>query len=260
MENKEFFKNANDITDFALDGTSKKNTLKVTSNHGFTIAPQKIIRCFRMRELEKIVLLELFSYIGRSGYAFPSHNYLALKLGKKSTSSVKSALKSLREKGFIDWSHGGGDFGTNHYYITDLTKSPYIILSEATHYFIKEVLRDYRNRISYVKLYGTILDYVEKPKSEINTDQDHYGLVMQHLEKYPQEREFPEFYSTFLTCLNNEIYNKTSFLIDIDWKARTIELFSKHFPELISEGGSPSLLEKMFVDLWERERERRFIY
>jgi hypothetical protein len=45
MENKEFFKNANDITDFALDGTSKKNTLKVTSNHGFTIAPQKIIRC-----------------------------------------------------------------------------------------------------------------------------------------------------------------------------------------------------------------------
>lgn len=122
------------------------------------------------------------------------------------------------------------------------------------------MLSDYRNRISYDKLYGTVLDFVEKPKSEINTDQDLYGLVMQHLEKYPQEREFPEFYFTFLTCLNNEIYNKTSFLIEIDWKARTLELFEKHFPELISEGRSPSLLEKMFVDLWDRDRERRFIY
>jgi Helix-turn-helix domain len=255
MDKKKCIVNANDLTDFALDGSLKEKKLKVSSNHGYTIAPQKVIRCFRLSELEKLILLELFSYLGRNGYAFPSHNYLALKLGKKSTSSVKNALKSLKLKGMLYWYHGGGDFGTNHYYIPDLSKSPYLILSEATHFYIDTVLKEYRNKISYNKLYGTILNFVEKPKCDLNTANDPYGLVIKHLQEYPHEENSYEFYSIFLTLLNDEIYNKTSFDIEIDWNEKILDLFNNHFPDFIENRVYPSLLQEKFHELWESEKQ-----
>jgi Helix-turn-helix domain len=260
MKRKQYLQNASDITNFALDGTLKENSLKVTSNHGYTVAPQKIIRCFRLSELEKVILLELFTYLGRNGYAFPSHNFLALKLGKKSTSSVKNALKNLRTKGMIYWYHGGGDFGTNHYYIPDLSKSPYIILSEVTHYYIDMVLKQYRNQLSYDKLYGSVLDFVERPKSVINTYKDYYGMVIEHLEEYPHEEDTIAFYSFYLNLLNDHIYQKTKFKVEIDWEKMITELFTHNYPEVIANCEFPSVLERKFKDIWDRESKLRYFH
>ena len=96
------------LSKFAQDNNED---MIMTSNHDYVIAPQKILRCFRLNEIEKLVLFELLSYMGEKDYAFPSHKRLAFKLGKKSVSSIKKALNSLKDKGFIKWSKGGGDIG-----------------------------------------------------------------------------------------------------------------------------------------------------
>ncbi|MGF0471633.1 helix-turn-helix domain-containing protein [Lysinibacillus fusiformis] len=95
------------LSKFAQDNNED---MIMTSNHAYVIAPQKIIRCFRLNEIEKLVLLELLS-LGEKDCAFPSHKRLAFKLGGKSVSSIKKALNSLKDKGFIKWSKGDGDIG-----------------------------------------------------------------------------------------------------------------------------------------------------
>jgi hypothetical protein len=91
------------LTEFATD-----SLWLVSSNKSYVIAPQKIFRCIGLTDLEVRLLLELMSNMGFTNYAYPGHKYLAFKLGKKSTSSVKNHLNSLREKGFLEWEIGGG--------------------------------------------------------------------------------------------------------------------------------------------------------
>lgn len=176
---------AKGLTCFAMD----ERNIPVLKHRGYSMAPQKILRCARLSDLEKLLLIDLFSYMGERGYAYPSHNYLSLMLGKKSRSSVKKALNSLQEKGFIYWEKGGGDFGTNSYMVADLYHNPYIIMSEANHFFTDLLLSKYRNKIPYEKLFGAILSYLEPPESQLNGETDFYGEYIRHLAKFPGDKD-----------------------------------------------------------------------
>jgi len=67
------------LTTFATEN----GNIRMAANRGFVITPQKVLRCFRLNDIEKILLLEMVSYMGVNDYAFPSHKRLAFKLGKK---------------------------------------------------------------------------------------------------------------------------------------------------------------------------------
>lgn len=198
------------LSNFAMDNEK----LKMAANKGFVIAPQKIIRCFRL--IEKLLLLEILSYMGANDYAFPSHKRLAFKLGKKSTASIKNALKSLKDKGFIDWSSGGGDMGTNHYVLMDLHYNPYIIMSEFTHFFVEEILADYRSEISYEDIYLTVLETVEKPKNARDED-DQYGICIDWLFKDINLKDRIDMYWRFGEILMYNIQVQSHMIIKRDF-------------------------------------------
>ena len=64
-----------------------------------------------------ILFLLLDLYNVKKGYSFPSEQTLADK-SKYSLRSVKRAIKSLKEKGYIDWEQGNTG-KSNHYQIFD---------------------------------------------------------------------------------------------------------------------------------------------
>ena len=205
--------------------------IKMTANNGYVIAPQKIIRCFRVNEIEKLLLLEIISYMGENNYAFPSHKRLAFKLGKKSTATIKNTLISLKDKGFIDWSGGGGDLGTNRYYLKDLFSNPYLIMSEFTHFFAEEILSIHRGEISYEAIYSTILDIVEKPKNMRGED-DSYGICIDWLFKDPSLRDMVDMYWVFGDILHHRISLQSNITINFDTFRLVTEQFKKFQPPL----------------------------
>lgn len=58
------------LTDISLE-----HKRLLASNRGYVIAPQKVLRCFRLSDLEIRVLLDLMSLMGEKDYAFPGHKY-----------------------------------------------------------------------------------------------------------------------------------------------------------------------------------------
>ncbi|MGG3889602.1 helix-turn-helix domain-containing protein [Metabacillus fastidiosus] len=228
------------LTNVALDDKE----FKATSNEGYVIAPQKIIRCLRISDLEKLLLLELLSLMGGANYAFPSHKYLAIRLGKKSPTSIKRALKTLQEKGFIYWAKGGGDLGTNHYHVKNLFYNPYLIMSEMTFYCIEKILEIYRGDIAYDDLYGAVLDFVEPKKGEEGIHKDRYDAYIKHLFQYPEDRDCPSLYTTYCDRLSDHIESKTGFGIDIMWESHFMELFESKLNDVIY------LMDERYPDLY----------
>lgn len=214
------------LTDLATD-TSQ---LKMVSNKGYTIAPQKILRCYRVTDFEKVLLIDLVSYMGDNGYAFPSHGHLAFKHGKKSTASVKTALKSLRDKGFIKWHTGGGDLGTNHYRLKELYFNPYLILSEFTQYCVNEILNRYRGEISYDSLFSSVLNFSQKNQNSLV--EDIYGKFIDLILKKPAVRNSHQHYHLFADNLTYYIEDCTNFLINIDWYSHVKSFFETNFPDV----------------------------
>lgn len=213
------------LSAFAQD----KEKIKMTANRGYVIAPQKIIRCFRLNDIEKVLLLELLSYMGANDYAFPSHKRLAFKLGKKSTASIKNALKSLKDKGFIDWRKGGGDIGSNRYTLNDLYSNPYLIMSEFTHFFVEEILGAHRDEISYENIYSTVLEIAEKPKGVKITD-DPYGICIDWLFKDRNLRDQIDMYWLFGDILRCKIGECSGSLIEIDGFKLAQAYFQQYHP------------------------------
>ncbi len=211
------------LSAFAQDNNTE---IVMTANHGYVVAPQKILRCYRLSDFEKLLLLELLSYMGENNYAFPSHKRLAFKLGKKSVSSIKKALNSLKDKGFITWTKGRGDIGSNRYYLSELTVNPYIILSEFVHYFVERILEKYRNEISYESIYGPILSLVEKQTFDLET-QDVYGICLNHLFKNSESMNRIDMYD----LLAEHLIHCISINANIAIKINTLELITDHFEE-----------------------------
>ncbi len=108
-----------------------------TDTHmGYTIAPHKIHRCFGLTPEERMILIDLFGFMGDNHMCFPSQETIARNIGCSSKTvgrritalvSKKLILVSSRQK--------------NHrYYLPkDLDTNPYILMSEKTHEFIREV-------------------------------------------------------------------------------------------------------------------------
>jgi hypothetical protein len=207
--------------------TDPNRQLGLQRNKGFTIAPQKILRCFRLSDSEKLLLLDLFSYLGKSPFAFPSHNTLTFGLGKKGTGSIKAALNSLRDKKFIWWDKGGGDLGTNHYKVHDLYTNPFVIMSELTHFYKDIVLFFYRSNISYENLYGPILDIVSIPKSKQLSENDVYGMYIKTLLDEPESNHDVGFILHYFTTLDNHIKSQSNAEICIDWNDVVIKELGK---------------------------------
>ncbi|WP_046178962.1 helix-turn-helix domain-containing protein [Domibacillus tundrae] len=252
---------AKQLTDFALDDKE----LKLVSNRGFVVTPQKILRCYRLTDFEKILLIDLLSLMGERGYAFPSHGTLAFRQGKKSTASIKSTLNSLCKKGFINWKAGGADLGTNHYKVQNLSYNPYIIMSEFTHYYVNVLIQNYRGIIQYDVMYSTVLDIVEKPKSLIGTEEDAYGKFISYLFKNPHARDDYQLYYLLKDIFNYHVELATDREINIDWNKHLTDHFgseifndlSLHPIEKVIENPYDKLpiIVEMEESSWEKEDE-----
>jgi hypothetical protein len=212
--------------DYLVDLSTDCGKLKLTSNHGYVVAPQKIMRCFRLTDFEKLLLLDLLSFMGNKEYAFPSHKYLAIRHGKKSVTSIKETLNALYDKGFLKWSKGGGDLGTNHYKITDLFFNPYIVMSEATYYFIDCLLYEYRSILSYEKLYGSVQAFINVSKTVEGTESDKYSIYLKHLKNFPKDRDNYTFYQNYLANLLYFIEESNGVTLD---KIEPYSLVREHF-------------------------------
>lgn len=224
-----------------------KEQIKMAANKGYVIAPQKIIRCFRLNDIEKVLLLELLSYMGANDYAFPSHKRLAFKLGKKSTASIKNALRSLKDKGFIDWRKGGGDIGSNRYTLNDLYSNPYLIISEFTHFFVEEILDAHRDEISYEDIYSTVLEIAEKPKNTREAN-DPYGICIDWLFKDINLRDRLDMYWLFGDILRYNISVRSGIPIQIDGFSLADKYFERNHPDIVINYGEDHPIHKDLKD------------
>ncbi|WP_430112972.1 helix-turn-helix domain-containing protein [Paenibacillus sp. B1-33] len=96
--------------------------------------PHMIRKCYGLSINERNVLLDILCHLGENEVAFPPLETIACNLGI-SESTVKSAITSLEEKGFIKTVRKRGH--VNRYRIDQLESNPYIALSETVHYFLK---------------------------------------------------------------------------------------------------------------------------
>lgn len=125
-----------------LPKIAKESTF--TDQHkGFTIVPQKFIRCYGLTEYEKLILIDLWSYMGDKHLCFPSLGTIARNVGC-SSKTVERHMETLESKELI---HINKSQRNHVYYLpNDLHKNPYLLLSEKTHEFInkvKDTVNDY---------------------------------------------------------------------------------------------------------------------
>lgn len=76
--------------------------VRVVTAEGFAAVPNWIVRDASFTSQEKLVYLVLASHIGQAGTWAMSHADIAAESGF-GTTAVKNALKSLRERGLVDW-------------------------------------------------------------------------------------------------------------------------------------------------------------
>ncbi|MDU2240441.1 MAG: helix-turn-helix domain-containing protein [Paenibacillus sp.] len=96
--------------------------------------PHMIRKCYALSMNERGVLLDILSHLGQNEEAFPSQETIASNLGI-SESTVKSAVTTLEQKGFIKTVRRRGH--VNRYRVNNLENNPYIAYSEAAHYFLR---------------------------------------------------------------------------------------------------------------------------
>ncbi|WP_223068824.1 helix-turn-helix domain-containing protein [Paenibacillus caui] len=129
-----------------------------TDHHkGFTIVPHKFLRCYGLSEYEKLILIDLWSYMGDNHHCYPSIETIARNVSC-SSKTVERHMDALAKKGLVLVSNSQRN---NTYYLpNDMHKNPYLLLSEKTHEFIREV----RNTVNDYKLSQWIKGVV---KSEV---------------------------------------------------------------------------------------------
>lgn len=131
-----------------------KDSTYTNKHTGFTIVPQKLSRCYGLTEYEKLILIDLWAYMGDNHKCFPSHESIARNVGC-SSKTVERHIGSLEEKKLI--MIGRGQRNHTYYLPNDLHKNPYIMLSEKTHEFVSEV----RDTVNDYKLTLWIQDVVK---------------------------------------------------------------------------------------------------
>jgi len=127
-----------------LGKIAKESTFSDQHN-GFTIVPKKFSRCYGLTEYEKLILIDLWAYMGDKHHCFPSLESIARNVGC-SSKTVERHIGYLSEKNLI--LIGNSQRNHTYYLPNDLHKNPYILMSEKTHEFISEV----RNTVNDYKL------------------------------------------------------------------------------------------------------------
>jgi hypothetical protein len=199
--------------------------------------------------LKKTLLLNLISLMGGQGYAFASLRTLSFQMGKKGEQSVKNALKSLRIKGFIDWTIGGADLGPNHYYALDFHNCGLIILSEIVHFCRRWLILNCKHQLTYDELDAALLSLVHIPKEIEYTDADPYGNLMQRLVRERKAHNpTSEFYLDVCQTITKFVEIRIGHKLDPNWE-KLFENAATEEPELpnkppssnnVSEGDSIS--------------------
>lgn len=109
------------------------------SNNGYFLPiPQVLRRCFFLSSNEKTVLWELMSWFDKDGFRRISLKTLSLYTGL-SEKTVSKMLNGLVEKEIIHRKHTSS---VDMFMIQKLKENPYILLSEAIHHWIKEIIRE----------------------------------------------------------------------------------------------------------------------
>lgn len=112
-------------------------TCRQANNTYFLSVPQVLRRCFFLSVNEKAVLWELMSWLDDIGYSRVSLKTLSLYTGI-SEKTVSKMLNGLVDKGIIRRRHTSS---TDMFMVCDLSKNPYVLLSEGIHYWIKTFIR-----------------------------------------------------------------------------------------------------------------------
>lgn len=125
-----------------MDETAKEDTYTAV-HKGYTIVPHKILRCYGLSQYEKLILIDLISFMGDKSSCYPTKETIARNVGC-SSKSVERHIRSLKEKGLIYINEGN----RNHeYYLPrNFHQHPYLLMSEKTHEFINEVRRAVNER------------------------------------------------------------------------------------------------------------------
>lgn len=108
-------------------GRIAKESTFTQKHKGFTIVPQKFHRCYGLTEYEKLILIDLWAYMGEKHHCFPSLESIARNVGC-SSKTVDRHIHSLADKKLV--LIGISQRNHTYYLPDDLHKNPYILMSE----------------------------------------------------------------------------------------------------------------------------------
>ncbi len=134
MMTKKFNENREAACDFL--SRIAKDTSFTEHHKGFTTVPQKIHRCYGLSTYERMILTDLFGFMGNNHLCYPSQETLARNTGC-SSKTIGRYLEALEKKGLILISNSQKHH--TYYLPNDLHKNPHILMSEKTHEFVNEV-------------------------------------------------------------------------------------------------------------------------
>ncbi|MCP8970466.1 hypothetical protein [Ectobacillus ponti] len=217
---------------------NENHSLKMTFNHSYVIAPQKILRCYRLTASEKMLLLDIMSSMGRGLYAEVTFESLALRLELESIQEVIDTLNSLHEKGFIMWvgtfdydtvvPSRGLPFSSIGCCPKPFHTNPYIIMSEFVHYYTDFIWGIYGDQIQYSQLRKAIMGIVSSPELGKVEKKDIYGDTLAYLAQNPDVRDDLRLYFQFGNYLQFYIEQETDICIDPDWIGHVIDWFKEN--------------------------------
>ena len=107
------------------------------NNDYFLLVPQVLRRCFFLTPHERSVLWELMSWMDEDGFCKVSLKTLSMYTGL-TEKTVSKMLNGLVQKSIIMRKHTNS---TDMFLMQDLSKNPYVLISEAVHSWIKFYIR-----------------------------------------------------------------------------------------------------------------------
>lgn len=113
------------------------------NNAFFVVVPDTLRRCYFLSSTEKDVLWELISWANvDAGFCKVLQGIISQNISL-SISTVKSAINSLVKKGLVE--KRKVTKRENLYRIADMSKNPYILVSEAVHYYLRDFIESHKN-------------------------------------------------------------------------------------------------------------------
>ncbi|BCC27273.1 hypothetical protein BCM0079_p315 (plasmid) [Bacillus cereus] len=161
-----------------------------TPNGGFyTSIPQAVQYCWFLDDKELSVLLALSTYADENGRCKVYQRTLARKVKIKSTTTLRTKLKSLVKKRFILQVNTDGE--SSIYQIKDYSTNPYILLSEAIEKVEQVAKKKYGVSVSKIaetmdELIASKIDYMAMI-TKIEESFNGYDVALKSVQGYVNE-------------------------------------------------------------------------